>query len=274
MSDDVMTPDTVDYASLRNQAEQIAEIGQAEDSVLGELAKGLSVGILSLLSPLAKAKKVAKADEGKKVAMTMAEDEEEVEGDEDAEGDEGDEDAEDNEGADEPGYDDMQMGDSWTGAETDDDQTTVDVTEYLQSLAKAVNGLHMRLDNIERGQRADRATIKSVRSDLAQVSVGLAQTLAPLSKAVVTTQRMLLEVPEETIDLRDSARARQRARARHRVASNTPAVDLDMVKLAKAQAAGIIDEYDLRHFKAHGAFPRDDAGNTKLIEEIDKLTVD
>ncbi len=239
----------VDVGELEKMAADIGAQGAAGDSDTHKMLKGIGTGVLALLALVKGKGKPADEPDG-----------DEPDGDE-PDGDEPDGDQPDGKPAGdapaegEPGFRDMRM-----GGETEE---YLDVTELVQELATSMKAA--RADN-----KALRKAVRVQGEQIQALSLALASTLTPMAKAMAATQEILAAgaAPVGTPPRRSAAAEERLSVVRKSLDEQTEGAGLTKQQLSKALASNVIDEDDVRHFKANGAFQ---TNSEELIAKIKAL---
>lgn len=244
-------PDKVNQGELLAQlANEIGTAGEEHDDAMTALLKGVKDGLLEISGGLTSLTALIKAkggdgDEG------MGGDDDEGDGDEgdDDEGDEGDDSA---------GYDRMDKGQG--GDEF------VDATQFvLQTEARLRNVEAMLKASRKREQRLEKLVIASMEHN-ARMQAGLGQAMAPLAKAVMTTNERLLSLPAAP-----GRRLPQRAAERHGIDGGKGGQTIPMQTLAKALQEKIISEEQLRSYRLSGQFVPDKTAHEATAVKVRAL---
>ena len=229
----------VDVGELEKMAADIGAQGAAGDSDTHKMLKGIGTGVLALLALVKGKGKPADEPDG-----------DEPDGDQPDGKPAGDAPAEG-----EPGFRDMRM-----GGETEE---YLDVTELVQELATSMKAA--RADN-----KALRKAVRVQGEQIQALSLALASTLTPMAKAMAATQEILAAgaAPVGTPPRRSAAAEERLSVVRKSLDEQTEGAGLTKQQLSKALASNVIDEDDVRHFKANGAFQ---TNSEELIAKIKAL---
>lgn len=242
---------------------------EAVDSQVKAMAKGAKGAISGILTAL-----------GLSVDLAKAKDEEA----EEDKGDDDDDKGDDDKGDDEPGYDDMQFSTPEMVDIPGSDDESLDVTKFVEDLAKATNSALERSVQTEEELRKLRKAVmdlsaqnKAFQDLFTAWATADAESQGTMHKGILSTRRLLLDVPAAT----GPTLGRQISRRREveelakgksgNVIELTGANRLTKGELNKGLKADVIDWTDVQRWQRNGTFGGGDELDAQTIARIKEL---